>query len=110
MFGRFGVEANEVEVNSLFKYFSPLLFTEWCIILWGLDNKEPEPEALDMIHALIQQVFVCPASSEKEYKERKEKFVECWRRLAQDLLEKAVKSRKLGKSNPKKKYTQEKYS
>ena len=104
LFGRFGVEANEVEANFLLKYFSPLLFTEWCIILWGLDNKQPEPEALDMIHVLIQKVFVYPASSEKEYKERKEKFVQCWRRLAQDLLDKAVKSGKLGKSNPKKKY------
>jgi hypothetical protein len=96
----------EVEHDFLLEYFHPLLLTEWCIILWGLDNKEAELEDLqrEMIDTLIQQVVVYPASSQKEYKKRKEKFVQCWRRLAQDLLDKAVKSGKLGESNPKKKY------
>lgn len=86
------------KVNS----FVPLILAEWCIILWGLDKQEPEPEAIKLINALIQQIIVYAKITHQEY--LKKRLVECWDLLIESLLNKAELSRKSGDRQLRKQY------
>ena len=76
-----------LELTELVDYFVPFLLTEWCIILWGFDNKEPEREALELINSLLQQIFF--ETKSHQLKNFQEKLINCWNILTEYLLEKA---------------------
>lgn len=87
---------------SVVQSFVPLILTEWCVILWGLDKKEPEQEVLVFINCFIQQLIYNTKNTHQEHLQKR--LIEYWNLLIGSLLEKAESYRKSNNRQLRKQY------
>ena len=72
------------------------LISDWFNILWGLGNKEPKPEAANIIDNLIKQIKA--ATDRNQQKD----LIQFWNDLSEDLLNQAELSSEAGEEQLRK--------